>query len=81
MKKTARAGFASDTVASLSSELICSTILQEIKLIEEVGMPREEIDCIKRRAIKQVKNYCKPTKRSLDIRDLVDDEVNADKSV
>ena len=42
----------SDSASSSSEwtkmQVMCSTMVQEISLMEEVGTPREEIDCLKR---------------------------------
>ena len=74
--------------ASSSSEwtktqVMCSTMMQEIKLMEEVGMPRDEIDSLTRQTIIYLKNFREATKRSLDIVDLVNEEceVNFEESV
>ena len=50
-------------------QVMCSSMMQEIKLMEKVGMPRDEIDCLKRQTIMHLKNFREATKRSLDIVD------------
>ena len=53
----------SDSASSSSEwtkmQVMCSTMMQEIKLMEEVGMPRDKVDSLKRQTIMHLKNFVK----------------------